>query len=90
MEITSAGGWSPISPKLTDDAKKVFDKVFSKIIGVKYEPVAFSKQVVNGTKYRYLCNATGVYPGAETQHVVVIIYQPVQGDPQLISIEPLK
>jgi hypothetical protein len=90
MGQISTGGWSPISPKLSDDAQKVFDTVFGKMVGVKYEPVAFSKQVVNGINYRYLCNATGIYPGAETKHVVVIIHQPIQGEPHLESIEPLK
>jgi hypothetical protein len=56
------GGWSSVH-KLDPESKKEFDIAISKVIGVKYDPLAVQAQIVAGTNYCYFCIGTLV--GAE-------------------------
>ena len=84
-----AGGWQkPESTELTDEAKAAFEKATEGLVGVDYKPVALlGTQVVAGTNYRILCEATVVYPGAETKEVVMTIYEDLDGNASILSIE---
>lgn len=83
------GVWQKVeSPELTDEAKAAFEKATEGLLGVDYKPVALlDTQVVAGTNYRILCEATVVYPGAETQKVVMTIYEDLDGNASILSIE---
>lgn len=83
-----AGAWSETeSPVMTDEAKAAFQKATEGFVGVDYTPVALlSTQVVAGTNYRILCEATVVYPGAEMHYVVMTIYEDLQGNASILSI----
>ena len=83
------GGWQKVeSPELIDEAKAAFEKATEGLLGVDYKPVALlDTQVVAGTNYRILCEATVVYPGAETQKVVMTIYEDLDGNASILSIE---
>ena len=83
-----AGGWSETeSPVMTDEAKAAFQKATEGFVGVDYKPVALlSTQVVAGTNYRILCEATVVYPGAEMHDAVVTVYEDLQGNASILSI----
>ena len=83
------GGWQKAeSPELTDEAKAAFEKATEGLLGVGYKPVALlGTQVVAGTNYRILCEATVVYPGAETHEVVMTIYEDLDGNASILSIE---
>lgn len=83
------GGWQKAeSPELTDEAKAAFEKAIEGFVGVDYKPVALlGTQVVTGTNYRILCEATVAYPGAETQEVVMTIYEDLDGNASILSIE---
>ena len=82
------GAWQEAeSPVLTDEAKTAFEKATEGFVGVDYKPVALlSTQVVAGTNYRILCEATTVYPGAEMHYAVMTVYEDLEGSASILSI----
>ena len=82
------GGWyEPESPALTDELKAVFDKAMEGFAGVGYVPVAMvAQQVVAGMNYRFLCEATTVLPGAETDYALVTVYKDLNGNAEITEI----
>ena len=80
-EEEAMGGWQePDSPALTEEATAAFHKAVDGLVGVEYVPVALlSTQVVAGTNYRILCEATVVYPGEEMHYVVMTLYEELDG-----------
>ncbi|WP_196889955.1 hypothetical protein [Aureivirga sp. CE67] len=80
------GGWSSFEP-LTEEDKEIFNEVMKNYVGVDYVPFEVSKQIVNGTNYRFRCKAKGVYPGATEELCIVEIYKPIKGEPRLVSIK---
>ncbi len=79
------GGWSHFVP-LTKQDKAVFNEAMKGMVGVGYTPLEVSKQIVNGTNYKYLCEAQVVYPGAKKSIVIVDIYAPINGAPVVTKI----
>jgi hypothetical protein len=59
------GGWSPFE-KLDDETQSVFNKAFDKSVGVRYDPLLVTKQLLNGKamNFIFLTNANLVYPGS--------------------------
>ncbi len=82
------GGWvQPESSALTPEAQAAFDKAMEGLVGVSYKPLELlGTQVVAGTNYRILCEATVVYPGAEPYLAVVTIYQDLDGNASVLGI----
>lgn len=82
------GGWQEAqSPAMTDEAKAAFEKATEGLLCVDYVPVALlSTQVVAGTNYRILCEATTVYPGAEMHYAVVNVYVSPEGNANFLSV----
>lgn len=82
------GGWQEAeSPILTKDALSAFNKATDGLVGVDYTPIALlSTQVVAGTNYRILCEATVVYPGAEPYYVVMTVYEGLDGSAGILSV----
>lgn len=82
------GGWQEAqSPAMTDEAKAAFEKATDGLLCVDYVPVALlSTQVVAGTNYRILCEATEVYPGAETHYAVMTVYEGLDGSANILSV----
>lgn len=77
----------PDSPAMTEEATAAFNKATEGFVGVDYVPVALlSEQVVAGTNYRILCEATVVYPGAEMHYAVVDVYESLDGNANIISV----
>ena len=85
------GGYSlPDSPVITEDIRKICDKAFEELEGVRYTPIALlGTQVVAGTNYQVLCAAEVVVPDAETEYVVVTIYEDLEGNVEITDIEDL-
>ena len=83
-----AGGWyEPDSPAITDELKAVFDKAMEGFTGVGYVPVALAaQQVVAGMNYRFLCEATTVVPGAETDYALVTVYKDLDGNAEITEV----
>ncbi|WP_299010896.1 hypothetical protein [uncultured Shewanella sp.] len=46
-------------------------------VGVSYRPLMVSTQVVNGTNYRFECEAKIVSPDASIEQALIEIYQPL-------------
>lgn len=89
METSAnVGGWSPFRA-LTIEDKQVFDKAMSGLVGVDYEPLLVSTQVVAGTNYRFFCNAKVVYPSSPNYAAMVQIFKSLQGDITISTIQRL-
>lgn len=78
------GGWTNYHP-LTAEDQKVFDEAMHGFVGVKYTPTEVSTQVVNGTNYRFKCNAS-MPPSEVVWQAIVEIYSPIDGQPHVMSI----
>lgn len=85
------GGYSlPDSPVITEDIRKICDKAFEELEGVRYTPIALlGTQVVAGTNYQVLCAAEVAVPDAETEYAVVTIYEDLEGNVEVTDIEML-
>lgn len=81
------GAWQEAdAPVLTEEVKAAFEKATEGFVGVDYVPVALlSEQVVAGTTYRILCEATTVYPGAEMHYALVDVYVSPEGNANILS-----
>lgn len=78
------GGWTSYHP-LTAEDQKVFDEAMRGFVGVKYMPTEVSTQVINGTNYRFKCNAS-MPPSEVIWQAIVEIYSPIDGQPHVMSI----
>lgn len=77
----------PDSPAMTEDATAALNKALEGLVGVKYVPVALlSTQVVAGTNYRILCEATVLYPGEQMHYVVVTLYESLEGNVNVLNV----
>ena len=79
------GGWTPYRD-LTPEDRTLFDKVMDPILGVRYEPSAVSTQVVAGTNYKFRAVGTIMVPDMPKFHAIIRIFEPLEGEPVLISI----
>ena len=87
-QTETVGGW-----KLTEDAaltqasQEAFDKAMEGFVGVDYTPLALlGTQLVSGTNYCFLCEATVVYPGAQPYYAIVSVYEDLQGQAEIRNI----
>lgn len=72
---------------LTAEDKAIFDEVMKDIMGVGYTPTLVATQVVSGINYRFTCDAEVIVPDGEKYTAYVVIYAPLEGKPELTSIE---
>ena len=86
------GGWmEPESVALTEEAQAAFDAALEGLVGVDYQPIALlASQVVAGTNYAILCQATVVYPGAELSYAIVYVSADLEGQAEIMEIENLE
>lgn len=91
--ISVSGSWKRAAdPALTEKVRKVFDKAFDGLEGVAYTPAALlaSRTTTSGTQYRVLCKATGCYPDAQEEYVVVTLNRGWLGQAEIVEIgDPL-
>lgn len=82
--------WTGDPTEIPDEVRASFDKAIEGLLGCTYEPVALlGTQLVSGTNYCLLCKTTVVMPDAPVSYTLVYIYQPLDGDAQLLQIEVL-
>jgi len=77
------GGWevSTAPSIVTDEQRQIFDTVMAGYMGVTLEPVAvIATQVVAGTNYAFLTQATPISPDTAPYWTVVVIYQDLAGN----------
>lgn len=82
------GGYSPWSFVLNAAAEKAWNEAMDGVIGVTYEPFAFSQQIVsNAINYTFLCWGISIVPyenGARVEQITrlmrVFIYAPADAE----------
>lgn len=82
------GGWTEFRKVDTADLV-IFNEAFKGFTGVGYTPILVKTQIVNGTNYKFMARALGVYPGAIPYHVLIDIYKPISGEAIITNIERL-
>ena len=88
---TVVGGWTITqSPDISESAQGAFDKAMEALVGVDYTPLALlGTQVVSGTNYCFLCEASVVSPGAQPYYAIVSVYEDLQGGAKVLNIVAL-
>ena len=87
---------NPIAGGYTDDRTpsaeelEMFEAVTLNMVGALYEPELVATQVVAGINYRFTATMTPVVPDAQPQPVYVYIFQPLDGEPELMSVEDIE
>lgn len=60
--------------KLSPEIQAAFETAEKQLVGVSYKPIAYvGSQVVRGVNHFIICQAKGIYPGAEPYPVVMVI-----------------
>ena len=83
------GGWSEYRTTLSRNEYNTFYQALGGLVGVSYSPFAVSASVTAGMSYKFICNAQPTYPDAPTYAVVVEVYHPINGTPELVSINEI-
>ncbi|MBR0462536.1 MAG: hypothetical protein IJJ00_07485 [Erysipelotrichaceae bacterium] len=86
------GGWSEVEDgTITEELQQKFDKAIEGLTGVGYVPLELLEtQIVAGTNYKFLCDATPVYQDAETKKAIVTIYEDLEGNLSILDIEDVE
>ena len=87
MVATMVGGWTEYHTNISPEEMEVFETALGGLDGVTYYPLAVSTQVVAGMNYSFFCNAQVVYPNAPNEAAMVNIYNPLDGEPHITSID---
>ena len=90
-QVAVTGGWQAAEDTaVTESQKALFEKATEKLLGVKYEPVAYlASQVVSGKNHCFLAKATVVRPGAEPRYTLVYIYEDLQNNLEILNIKDI-
>ena len=84
-----SGNWKRAAdPTLTAKVRKTFEKAFEGLEGVSYTPAALlaTRTTGSSTQYRVLCKATGCYPDAQEEYVVVTLSRSWLGKAEIVEI----
>lgn len=76
--VMGVGGWTPFS-ELKEEDRKVFKEALKGLVGVEYTPESVSKQLVNGTNYRFFCYGNPLTAEPGKFPAIVKIYAPLPG-----------
>lgn len=81
------GGWSRAeSPEITDEVRELLNKATEGYDGPAYTPIAYiGSQVVAGTNHKILCGVTPVVPDAVTTYAIVVLYEDLNGNVEMID-----
>lgn len=83
------GAFSPYTSKIDTQAKMAFEEALKDFVGVKYEPVAVSQQVVAGMNYKFFCNTETATRFPILGSAIVSIYKPLDQAAHIIHIQTL-
>lgn len=91
-----SGGWETNQGSTDPDdsansaAKKAFEKAASNLDGYDYELVAYlGSQVVAGTNYSYLVKGTPVTPDAQSEYMILVVYEDLEGNASVTETKGL-
>ncbi|AVD36127.1 hypothetical protein [Clostridioides difficile] len=79
------GGWSKFRAVEEEDLK-VFNEAVGMLKGVDYEPLIVATQIVAGTNFKFICNATSVTNPPHDYLAEIIIFNPLPCDKQKATI----
>ncbi len=85
-KLTVPGGWTQFKD-LTASDKKVFDEAMKHHVGATFTPEKVSKQIVNGTNYRFFCYGMPATHEPHRYPAIVKIHAPIHGEPEITEIE---
>ena len=86
----TAGGWAIDGTEMTDESKDIFNKAFESLLGVTYNPLMLmGRQLVNGTNYEFLAEATVVSPDQKPYLCVITIHKSLDGEVSILNIQPI-
>ena len=82
------GGWvQSDSPVITKQVQHIFECAMDGLVGVDYQPIALlSSQVVAGTNYAVVCEATVISPDAASCYAIVYVNEALDGTAALLDI----
>jgi hypothetical protein len=83
------GAFSPYTCKIPNEAKDAFNEAMKNFVGVVYEPIAVSQQVVAGMNYHFFCNTESVTPYPVSGAAIVSIYKPLNEGAIITNIKPI-
>ena len=81
------GGWSEYRA-LSRNEYNTFYQALGGLVGVSYFLLRFP-QCNSRNELQFICNAQPTYPDAPTYAVVVEVYHPINGTPELVSINEI-
>lgn len=90
----AVGGWElnqgSLSLSKHKEAKAAFEKAVEGLTGYQYQAAAYlGRQIAAGTNYAYLCRGTVVVPNAESEYVILYVYQDLQGNAKITGTKAL-
>lgn len=75
--------------ELPEDVRLAFETVVKGLVGVGYKPVMYiGKQTVRGVNHFIVCEARGIYPGAQP-YATVLCVNVFEGKASLAGIAPI-
>lgn len=86
---TTTGGWSSFR-KPTPQEKAIFNQAVSGLVGVVYEPLYVSTQVVAGTNYLFVVKTTVPGPSCFVDIVTVGVFAALNGTITLGEIKTVR
>ena len=93
-DMPISGGFTEAADQtITPELQEIFDKAFESepLLGVSYKVKQLvATQVVSGINYKFLCDATVVYPGATPTEKYVIINKDLSGNCKVVRVEDVE
>lgn len=80
------GGWSDFTDLAPED-EEVFKQAIGLVKDIDYKAFKVSKQIVNGTNYRFICEGNPVVKDSNIFPAIVKVYQPVNGNAVITGIK---
>ena len=75
------------SPVITKQVQHIFECAMDGLVGVDYQPIALlGSQVVAGTNYAVVCEATVISPDAASCYAIVYVNEALDGTAALLDI----
>ncbi len=75
---------------LPEHVATAFSEAMAGLLGAKYEPLMYAAtQIVSGSNHMILCRQASSDLEHTVRLVTVVLYIPINGEPQILTINPL-
>lgn len=85
-EAQMPGGWSR-ARGIDQKARSIFNRAVADLVGVKYTPLNYRTQVVNGTNYRFYCNTLTMGNPRRSGKAYLTVHVDLEGKIRNVSTE---